>query len=116
MRDKLIKLIKDSLKKNIGKSCLLAKNIADYLLENGVIVLPCNIGDTIYDTREYIYGAPCPEIYEMKSDDINIEKDNKSGEYRFIYDNVYISFDEFGKVLFLTREDAEKALKGGVQE
>lgn len=112
MRDRLIELLNDwGNKENDG---VRAESIADYLLENGVIVLPCNIGDTIYDATEYIYGIPCPEIYEMKSDDINIEKDNESGEYRFIYDGGYISFDEFGKVLFLTREEAENALKGGV--
>lgn len=112
MRDRLIELLCGHYMNTISD----AEDVADYLLANGVIVLPCNIGDTVYDAREYIYGVPCPEIYEMKSDDINIEKDNKSGEYRFIYDDAYISFDEFGKGLFLTREEAEQALKEGVQE
>lgn len=37
-REKLIEPVKDSLKKNIGKSCNLAENIADYLLANGISV------------------------------------------------------------------------------
>ena len=38
MRERLIELIKDSLNKHIGKSCLLAENITDDLLANGVDV------------------------------------------------------------------------------
>ena len=37
-RIRLIELIRNSLKKHIGKSCMLAENIADDLIENGVIV------------------------------------------------------------------------------
>ena len=48
MRDRLVKAIKDSLIKHIDKSCLLAENIADDLLANGVIVPPCKVGDTVY--------------------------------------------------------------------
>lgn len=48
MREKLIELIKSSLMKHIGKSCKLAENIADDLLQNGVVVLPCKVGDKVY--------------------------------------------------------------------
>ena len=92
-----------------------AKYKANYLLANGVIVLPCEVGHTIYDAREYFCGVTHPEIYEMKNDSIVVEKDNKSGEYRFIYDDAYISFDEIGKTVFLSREEAEAKLKGGAE-
>ena len=39
MHKRLVELIKESLNKHIGKSCLLAENIADDLIANGVIVL-----------------------------------------------------------------------------
>ena len=114
MRDRLIELVKDSLNKNIGKSCLLAENIADDLLENNIVVLPCSIGDTLHDATEYIYGIPCPEIYEVESDRMTIEKD-ENGDYLFIYEDVYIRHKEMGKTVFLTREEAEQALKGGAE-
>lgn len=45
MRDRLIKLIQDAVK---GCAKHWAEIIADYLLENGVIVPPCKVGDTVY--------------------------------------------------------------------
>ena len=47
MRDRLVELTKESLIRHIDKSCKLAENIADDLLANGVIVLPCKVGDKV---------------------------------------------------------------------
>ena len=47
MRERLIKFIKNSLIKHIDKSCLLAENIADDLLADGIIVPPCKAVDAI---------------------------------------------------------------------
>lgn len=69
------------------------EELADYLLANGVIVLPCKVGDTVYQTDGI-------RIYESKIKSI-------------IYDTNNFAFDEtaIGKSVFLTREEAEKALK-----
>lgn len=73
-------------------------DIAEYLLENGVIVLPCKVGDTVYqtDTAGQIYASTVKNI---------------------IYDTSSIAFDEraIGTTVFLTKEQAEKALKGGAE-
>lgn len=73
-------------------------DIADYLLENGVVVLPCKVGDTVYqtDTAGQIYASTVKNI---------------------IYDTSSIAFDEraIGTTVFLTKEQAEKALKGGAE-
>ena len=45
MRDRLVMLIQESLSKHIGKSRLLAQNIADDLERNGVIVAPLPMAD-----------------------------------------------------------------------
>ena len=73
-------------------------DIAEYLLENGVIVLPCKVGDTVYqtDTAGQIYASTVKNI---------------------IYDTSSIAFDEraIGTTVFLTKEQAEKALQGGAK-
>ncbi len=42
-----------------------AEYIADYLLENGVIVLPCKVGDTVYVIKRCRCGNPAN--YELKA-------------------------------------------------
>lgn len=61
--------------------------------DNRLIELPCKLGDTMYQTDG-------ERIYEIKITNI-------------IYDTAGIAFDEraIGKTVFLTREEAEKALK-----
>lgn len=74
----------------------------DYLLENGVIVPPVKVGDTIYMivekrakiTREYFRF-----IKKTKLTFLNLERVLK----------------DWGKTVFLTKEEAEKALKGGAE-
>jgi hypothetical protein len=102
MRERLIAIIKDSLFKHIDKSCLLAENIADDLLENGVVVLLCKVGDTVYQTDGI-------RIYELEVFDVSIRR-NKP-----YYETESIDFDDdaIGKTVFLTREEAEAKLKGG---
>ena len=113
MRDRLIEDIKNSLKKHIGKSCLLSENIADDLITDGWTKPPCKSGDVLW----YLdYGLPrcfmSPEKIIVKdvlliNGTILIRCDNLSYNLRT---------EDFGKTIFLTREEAEKALKGGEQE
>lgn len=120
MRDRLIELTKASLIRHIDKTCKLAENITDDLLANGVIVPPCKVGDTVYylNTRPHM-ALYSNRIYEAKVTRIVITSlgiatviliKDESGccEVPDIKD--------FGKTVFLTREEAVKALKGGVQE
>lgn len=69
-------------------------DIADYLLAHGIIVPPCKVGDTVYQTDGF-------RIYE-------------SVVRKIIYDTEGegIAFDEtaIGTSVFLTREEAEAAL------
>ena len=109
MKERLVELMTGAVDE-VKQTCGGVNTVADYLLENGVIVPPCKIGETLYDAREFFYKADAPDLYEMKSDDICVEKDSKSGEYRFIYDDAYVSYDEIGKTVFLTKEEAEQAL------
>lgn len=109
MRDRLIELI--SQVQYMGG---LEGKLADRLLAAGVIVPPCKVGDAVY----YINTRPHIELYRDKVYEavvsrivtnslgvslvILIKTDEWVCEVPSIYD--------FGKTVFLTREEAEKAL------
>lgn len=48
-RERLIEIVRNSLKKNIGKSCKLAENIVDDVIGAGVIVPPVKVGERRID-------------------------------------------------------------------
>ena len=74
--------------------------LTDYLLEHGVIVLPCKVGDTIYQTDGVrIYTST---IYEITY---------TANKVIFVTENVVFDERAINNSIFLTREEAEKALK-----
>lgn len=151
MRERLIELIADARNNYydfsdemhekgmpVGESS--EEYIADYLLANGGIILPCKVGDTVYQYSKVF--TKCT-VYEYKPR--YIEDSNCIGccarcdseSYDFLYTgtvaNFYYnekgvfvqvkwkekwdsSFYEIGKTVFLTQEEAEQALKGGASD
>ena len=109
MRERLIELIQDSVR---GCARNWAEIIADYLLANGVIVPPCKVGDTVYEMQP---TRKRTQEYEVTTAKYNghywwftwVVKDRNG-----IYGNVE-GFSNYllGKTVFLTKEDAENALK-----
>jgi hypothetical protein len=90
-----------------------ADTIADHLLSEGVIVLPCKVGDKTFLLLEKIKGGY--DIVESKCVCIT---DNGYGNIYSMYINCVdignsLEFDvtDFGKSVFLAKELAEKALK-----
>lgn len=88
--------------------------VADYLLENGVIVPPCCIGDTVYEIRENgripISGRRfdrCITTVQML-DCAAIRKSTLYAKEKRYAKNDSV---RLGKTVFLTREEAEKALE-----
>ena len=83
---------------------------ADLLLEHGVIVLPCKVGDKVYE----ITGRKTVSVYKVRAIRVElfglfIEWDIVEG---FVWQSLSgINADEIGKTVFLTREEAERALK-----
>lgn len=98
MRDKLKALIDD-----LGIDLILTEaekqHIADYLFNSGVIVPPCKVGDTVYQTDS------C-RVYQSEIDYIEVH-----GFVTIFYADG-VAFDEraIGDSIFLSREEAEKAL------
>lgn len=82
----------------------VAEKIADYLLDNGFVQLPCKIGDTIYGIRPYkeLWGdrIVCGSVYRIAYE----------GESRIfvLTENGVFASDE----IFMTRTEAVKALEG----
>ncbi len=114
MRDRLRKLIieSDILCDTCGESSssYCAEAIADHLLANGVIVLPCKVGDTVY----YLSRSIHTKIEKVKSGKVVRVAITETGIDLFV--NNYVAKLLYGKRSFLTREEAEQALKGGAEE
>ena len=85
----------------------------DYLLENGVVVPPCKVG-----TR--VYSIALGKVYEWDICSYTVDLEGISFinlafvEGNNLYSNTY-SIEDIGKTVFLTREEAERALKGGAE-
>ena len=84
--------------------------IADYLLSNGVVVLPCSVNDTLYIADE---KANIIRVEKVRTFFIGhpAYKENMPRLKMIRTDCHDIPIDDFGKTVFLTREEAEKALK-----
>lgn len=93
------------------------EQLAEYLLENGVVVLPCKVGDDVYclagSDGNKIEKDECIGYY------IKPEQRNLITEVRVVSaKGNYGTYGVIGESFFLTREEAEKAiqaLKGGVR-
>lgn len=106
-RERLIDLLHGSLEIAGPVVDATLNHIADYLLDNGVIVPPCKVGDTVYTP---IYDSVTNERYIGDVETIS-EVGTKGF---FICENnyyEYFEYSEIGKTVFLTREEAEKELR-----
>ena len=123
MRDRLIGLMKEAetkvqetLKSKFQLDLTEWLSIyADHLIANGVIVLPCKVGDITYifdyevnNHLETKYKGITPSSVEaITIDDEGIWVENEHAKYHI---------SAFGDIIFLTKEEAEQALKGGADE
>lgn len=83
---------------------------ADLLLEHGVIVLPCKVGDRLYE----VTGRKAVSVYKVRT--IRVELFSLFIEWDIVEGFAWqslsdINAGEIGKTVFLTREEAERALK-----
>lgn len=80
--------------------------IADYLIENGVIVPPCKVGDTVYILAG-LYGRKyekdiCEGFYIGGDGVVQVRVRNMKGNHG--------TYGVMGETVFLTREEAERTL------
>ncbi|MGN0548050.1 MAG: hypothetical protein ACI4IM_00460 [Acutalibacteraceae bacterium] len=100
-----------------GENYVQNSEIADYLLEHGVIVPPCKVGDTVYiinranKAQEMIFDlidlrCTCVNDTNCMCGSLCNDIGHNVCQYRFKND-----FSDIGKTVFLTREEAEQAAK-----
>lgn len=93
------------------------EKVADHILADGWIRPPCKVGDVIYKVMDL--ESVHRQILEVKvlkitiGDTISIDFKTVKN-YRYRYGSC--SVDDFGKTIFWSREEAEKALKGDVDK
>lgn len=105
MRDRLIELIQNSVN---GCARHWAEVIAGHLLENGVVVPPCKLEQTMW----CLWGDSVEEcrvsgLTQKAKGDWKIRLTILRTKSVF-----EITPDKIGKTVFLIREEAEQALKG----
>lgn len=101
-RDRLFDLIA-----NMPPEVCTAVETTDYLLDNGVILPPCKVGDVVFMLGQ-------DEILEMK---VFQKTTGINGSYYDSRNTAYNDFEDIfvdvdvGQTVFLTREEAEEALE-----
>ena len=113
MEDRLKELFNEAQDKcDITIEPVAFSRLVDHLLSNGVIVLPCKVGDKVW----LVYTPKYPANPNDKGKWFMVQ----DGVQRIIYGAKGLSIEtwnmgtisvkEMGKKLFLTKEEAEKAL------
>lgn len=105
-REKLIELqLRADLEDEVSENTTEHRGYtADLMLANGIIVLPCKAGDVLYVPTAYWDGR----IYDLEISNIIIYEDKIE-----LVTNCgsRCTVDDIGKTAFLTREEAETALR-----
>ena len=104
-REKLLELLNNgyyesfSKNKGIDSYKTFSDFLAGYLLANGVIVPPVKVGDKVY--THWMEVKPCVEKHEVL----------EVSTQRIWIDSNWYDYDDIGKTVFLSREEAETAAK-----
>ena len=102
-RERLVELLK-----NVPRNTRsFYAQFADYLLANGVIVPPVKVGDMVYILagpfgKKYEQDV-CEGFYIGNNGVLQVRTRNKKGNHG--------TYGVIGETVFLTKEEAEKALK-----
>jgi hypothetical protein len=102
------------------RSQSLWEALADHLLANGVIVPPCKVGDTVYTMPPCWREKDGVSAYQITNLMISCSKKGIwTKKYRAMWfvngktvdAQMNFCIDDIGKTVFLTKEEAEKALE-----
>lgn len=80
--------------------------------EGRLVVLPFLPNQEVYDYSEFVDGTPYAEYYKLQDSFIGVGI-SANGKRTFEYDCFTIDPEQIGKTIFLSREEAEQALKEG---
>lgn len=117
MRDRLVELLEQA-EGQVNNDVPSLESIADHLIENGVIVPPCKVEDTVYvpwlwgdDTGIAIASVEEIKIYDEQHHIIffiDMESDNE--DFNQCYGGWKL-YKSIGETVFLTEGQAEQKLK-----
>lgn len=126
-RDRLIFMLIETFDEQYNaRQMITSQHTADHLLANGVIVPPCKVGDMVYILDVFADDCKCADCdyyYEGGMGDLPECQKTIHGyryhkcveiiEQRATMQSIlwWLSLDDCGKTVFLTREEAEKALE-----
>jgi hypothetical protein len=114
MRERLIELLKEADEHSAGKCITSYDEVvacdADFLISNGVIVLPCKVGDTVYIIDEGEDECGEPYVLDVKVLCLTIGECGIGVELSLPLGFRQVSWCVIGETVFLTREEAEKAI------
>ena len=121
-RERLTALLMAGAGDCLGKGgALNCSRLADYLLEHGVIVLPCRVGDTYYTIQKYCNTDPLDTekepVMPWDCENYCCRDDCSFKEYRIdehcfgTVSSILDAKKAIGRTIFLIREEAERALK-----
>ena len=101
-----------------ANSCHIG-DLADRILADGWIRPPCKVGDTVYVVKPYFSYISEYEVRGFHLGEFPTLSGNKRNPYLVGYFKTsgmlkHIFIKDIGKTVFLTREEAERALKEGV--
>ena len=119
-RERLVKLLQTApyVRGTLGeyfKRSYIDNGIAKHLLENGVIVPPCKVEDKVwYITNGKIDNAEvvCIDCRNSGNHIIAHKYIEETEEIK----KLCVYFSDVNKIVYLTKEEAEQALKGGGKE
>ena len=87
---------------------------ADHLLRSGVIVPHLKVGQKFYHIEEYkhsLHSELYPKITLVYKDEITCIEIKKNGRIFYGSDKKRFIYEDINKTVFLTKEEAENALK-----
>ena len=118
-KEKITEILKNYTKKNnISASSVILEEYAEELIANGVIVPPCKVGDKVYipweygGTRGIAFFDVTFIIFDSQKPYIKTDFDTDDNGFWELYNGGVFYFDDFGKTVFLTKEEAEEKLRG----
>ena len=113
-RERLVELLKQAEANPYNREITnfedIMEMIADYLMSNNVVVLPCKVDGS---QKVYYPVAKTSVIYEARVWALGVDEDGDMVINPIEYNAKAFSMSgvEFGKTVFLSREEAENVLK-----
>lgn len=111
MRDRLIDLLYEA-EGQVNNDYPTVEQIANHLIENGVVLPPCKVGDKVWLLTSLNWKRTEWGIKEGKVSMVQ-QKADKSWKFRVTENHSVQDYtvDSIGKTVFLTKEQAEQKLK-----